>query len=167
MPESPKWLLSKGREIEAQKSLQWLRGWVSSQSVHDEYTKLQSQSKLSYSCVSCAKQSIDCNHPKPTIWDKIKELKRKRTLKPLILVLSLNFFMEFCITIVSRPYIIQVIKAFGMPLDANKTLSIISVTGILSNFCYIFGVHFVGKRRFYLWSTAVVVLCSFALSESF
>lgn len=86
VPESPSWLLLKDRPQDAQKSLQFLRGWVSPQTIHDEFTKLQKYSENSSSCIACTKQSIKCQHPKPTFCDKIKEIKRKRTLKPFLLV---------------------------------------------------------------------------------
>ena len=41
VPEAPIWLLSKGRRIEAQKALCWLRGWVEPAAVQTEYDELE------------------------------------------------------------------------------------------------------------------------------
>ncbi|XP_018912975.2 facilitated trehalose transporter Tret1 isoform X2 [Bemisia tabaci] len=41
VPETPTWLLSKGRNEEAKKSLQWLRGWVPVGLIMDEFDQLK------------------------------------------------------------------------------------------------------------------------------
>lgn len=165
VPESPSWLLLKDRTADAQKSLRWLRGWVSPQTIHDEFTKLQNYSDISKSCIPCSKKAVKCPHPRPTFCDKIKELKRKRTLKPFLLVTCLHFFFEFCGIIVWQPYIIQVIKAFGIPLNANLTTVISAGLGISASAFLISTVKTLGRRRLYLTSISIVTLCSFGLSQ--
>lgn len=140
---------------------------MSSETVRTEFQRLQSHSVISNACVSCAKQSIRCYHPKATFYDKVKELKLKRTLKPLILVICLNSFYETCNIMVWRPYSIQMIKAYGMPLDADITRVILSVISFVASGCFLFNVKTFGKRKMYLYSTAVAVICAFGLSESF
>lgn len=148
----------------AQRSLQWLRGWVESELVQDEFTKLQNHSIAANSCVSCAKQSMDCPHPKPLFLNKLKELTRKRNLKPFTVIISLNFFMEFSLS-VWRFYIIQVLNAFGMPMDAKILATFLSSVNIAGSFFFLLSVKTIGKRRLYLYSSVVAVLCSFGLSE--
>ena len=40
MPETPIWLLSRGKYQEAEKALCWLRGWVSPDAVKEEFNQL-------------------------------------------------------------------------------------------------------------------------------
>lgn len=164
VPESPSWLLLKNRPNDAEKSLRWLRGWTSPQTIHTEFTELQNYSRASNACVACAKQSIACEHPQPTFCDKIGELKRKRTLKPMVLVFCLHFFLEFCIVTVWQPYIIQLLKAFGTPINANLATVISAGLGISACFFLIATVKKVGRRRLYLTSSLIVTLCTFGLS---
>jgi hypothetical protein len=40
MPETPIWLLSRGRYEDAEKSLCWLRGWVTPDVIREEFNQL-------------------------------------------------------------------------------------------------------------------------------
>jgi len=40
MPETPIWLLSRGRYNDAEKALCWLRGWVTPDVVREEFNQL-------------------------------------------------------------------------------------------------------------------------------
>lgn len=163
IPETPNWLLSKNRPNDAQKSLQWFRGWVSADVVHDEFTKLQN----STACVSCAAHSMHCEHSKHvTFCDKMKELKQSRVLKPLILVIAMQFLMELNAVHIWRPYIIQVVKAYGIPWDANFTATILTSFSVIGNCCVLLSVKMFGKRRLYLISAMMVVCCCIGLSKS-
>lgn len=163
IPESPNWLLSKDRPKDAQRSLQWLRGWVEPATVHDEFTKLQDHIQLVNACSACAKQRITCPHPTPSFFDKIKELKQKRNMKPFVLVMALNVLLEFSGAICWRPYIIQVIKAHGIPVNVHTVAMILSSTSIAGGVCFLLCVKMFGKRRLYLSSTAIVVVCCIGL----
>lgn len=165
MPESPAWLVSRNRPKDAQKALQWLRGCVSPQTVHDEFTELQKFSQKSQACPSCAKQSLKCYHTKPTFCDKLKDIMRKRNLKPCLFMFCLQFFNEFCGFAVWQPYIVQVINALGTPIDANLTTVIASGVGIVASIFLISTVKYFGRRKIYLTSSAVLATCCFGLSE--
>lgn len=141
-----------------------LRGWVPSETVRDDFQRLQDHSANSNACDSRATQSIRCYHPEATFCDKIKELKRKRTLKPLILVIGLDILLEFCAVNVWTPFVIQVIKAFGMPFNANIIAVIWSPVGMIASVCFMLTVKTIGKRRLFLTSTGVMVLCCLGLS---
>lgn len=164
VPESPSWLLLNNRSKDAEKSLQWLRGWVSPQTIHKEFIELQNYSKLSSACVACAKQSTRCDHPKPTFCDKIMDLKRKRTLKAVSLVFCLYFFYEFSILAIWTPYLIQVLMAYGTPIDANVVPIYLCCVCVFSSIVMILTVKKLGRRRLYLICSLLTSLFTFALS---
>lgn len=166
IPETPNWLLSKDRPKDAQRSLQWLRGWVEPETVQDEFIKLQNHTLLSTACVSCAQQSIKCHHPKANVVDKIKELRHKRNMKPFILVIFLNFFLEFGGAVVWRPYLVQVIRAFGIPMDVNNAAMILSLTSIAGSCFFLLNIKTFGKRILYISSTVLVILSAIGLSKN-
>lgn len=113
------WLLSKNRTEEAQKSLQWLRGWVSPKAVEKEFAEIKRYSEFSKACSDCVKSNEKCPHPPPTAVQKLKELTRKRTLKPFSLLVIIYLFTHFSGMHAMRPYIVLILKAYGTPISAN------------------------------------------------
>lgn len=163
-PETPIWLLSKNQPKEALKSLQWLRGCVTPETVHDEYQNMKNYSVMSKACNKCAKQIINCEHTDTWI-DKLKQLTRKRIVKPFILITALQFFLQFCAINTWQPYIIQILHAYDIRWNAHFTTIIMSSMGFFGRLCLLPVLKTLGKRRIYLISSAVTVLCCFGLSE--
>lgn len=159
------WLLSKKRDDEAQKSLQYLRGGVSIESISMELNQLKEVNKLSSACLSCEKQSIKCDHPPPSILSKLTDITHKRTLKPFILITLLFLIMQFSGMMVMRPYIIQILNAHGISFDAGMITVLFGLLGILANICILISIRTLGKRRIYLYSMIGNCICSFGLSE--
>lgn len=119
VPETPLWLLSKNRKDDAQKSLQWLRGWVSPQAIEKEFSEMQRYSENSNSCIPCQKANIKCSHPPANLQEKLKELIRKRTMRPFFIVMFAFAITQFSGMTSIRPYMVQIFKAYGIPMDAN------------------------------------------------
>lgn len=115
------WLLSKNRKDDAEKSLQWLRGWTTKEVVAKEFAQLQRYSERSKSCNICMKQNQTCQHQeKLTMKAKMIELTRKRTLKPFFLVIFLFFLAQFTGFGAMRPYLVQILKAYKTPIKADQ-----------------------------------------------
>lgn len=53
---------------------------------------------------------------------KVSELKRKRTLKPFFIVMCLFFLYQFTSTAAIRPYIVQVMQAYHVPISADRAM---------------------------------------------
>lgn len=101
------------------KSLQWLRGWVSEKSVEAEFNEIKRYKEYSISCNECLKSSIKCTHPPPTMIDKFRELTRRRTVKPFIILVTCGIVGNFAGLHHLMPYIVQLLYAFESPISPN------------------------------------------------
>ncbi|XP_055716568.1 facilitated trehalose transporter Tret1-like [Phlebotomus papatasi] len=163
VPETPLWLLSRGREKQARKSLQWLRGWVKPEAVEQEFLELQRYTINSNRCNPCQKSDQTCTHPPPTLIEKMKELIRKRTLKPVFVVTMFFIFCQFSGMSGMRPYLVQIFQAYGIPVNPNWAAVITALLKFLANILCAVGVKIVGKRVISLVSIAGTAICSIAL----
>lgn len=146
------------------KSLQWLRGCVSTDAVSDEYKRLKQYSARAKICSSCSKkQSIHCDHTE-SILSKIKQLRSKRIMKPFVLAIALQFFLQFSAIMTWRPYIIQILNAYAIRWNVSYTAVVMSSMGLVAKIFSISLIKIIGKRKLYLVASAATYLCCFGLS---
>lgn len=167
IPETPIWLLSKSRKDEAQKSLQWLRGWVPAKAVEKEFSELQRYQETSMACLQCEKLTVKCTHPPPTIAEKLQDLLRKRTLKPFFIITLQFFVLQFSGQFPMRPYIMQILDTYGVPLSASQTTVMLGLLGLFAALFLLCIVRPAGKRNIYLYSIAGTFISCFGLSKYF
>lgn len=141
-------------------------GWVDEDAIHKEFSKLQNYSLVSTACQSCAKQSIRCYHERPTFYDKIKEIKRRRNIRPLIIMVGLHICYKFNGSVVLEPYNIQVFKALGTPINVSMVSILVSGIGLFGGIFFILTVKKLGRRKLYLTSVFVIAVCCIGLSKS-
>lgn len=153
VPETPFWLMAKNRKEDAMKSLMWLRGWVSDpKHVEKEFKEIQRYSEDSNRCVMCQKSDSKCTHKSGSSQELWKELFRKRTLKPFILVLTMFLFCQFSGLVGMRPYFVQIFQAFSVPIDASMATVVIGVLGFAANIACTCLIKVLGKRKLALIS---------------
>lgn len=96
--------------------------------------------------------------------NKLKDMTYWRTLKPFILISILFIFMQFSGMFATRPYIVPILYAYGISLDANLTTVILGVIGVLANVAILFSIRALGKRNIYLYSMVGNLLTCIGLS---
>lgn len=163
IPETPYWLLARGREEEALKSLQWLRGWVSAKEVEKEFSEMQRYSKNSRKCINCQTAEKDCEHSAPTFLSQLKELPSKPTLKPMLLVVVYFIVGSFSGVTAMRPFLVQIFEAYGAPLESSWATVITGLITIVATFMCMGLVKFVGKRKLSLISIGGSAICCISL----
>lgn len=114
-------MLSKKREKSALESLRWLRGWVPESTVQAEFDDMKRHNDSSNSCETCKISKITCNHEiqTQTTWQAIKELFRKKSLKPYFILAVLCGVTAFTGSRQLIVYLVQILHAYRSPVNPN------------------------------------------------
>lgn len=128
------WLVSKQRDKKALKSLQWLRGWVSEGKVKTEFDTIKRHKQASNLCAACKKSSaLDCTHlGSQTTGQAIKELIRKRTIKPFFILLITGGVTFFSGTHHLSAFMVPILNTYRSPMDPNWATVCVHYTRLLS-----------------------------------
>lgn len=105
VPESPHWLMTKGRLVEAQASLAWLRGWVSVRQVKTEYEEI-------YDLLvrQPAQVVAETTTNQSSCGQTIARYQKKSFLKPYALITLTFFIGHFSGKTTLQTYAVQVRK---------------------------------------------------------
>jgi len=153
VPESPIWLLSKGRTKDAEKALCWLRGWVKPTDVKEEFSQLvrynEETMRKAALCPSPDVEQPEANTlleweghksnskaPTKARWkslDRVRELFRLPTLRPLSLVIPFFFFVHWSGITSIRPYMVHVFESFRVPIDPKWATVSLTNHGIITH----------------------------------
>lgn len=164
VPETPLWLLMRNQEDRARKSLQWLRGWVSGETVDAELKELQRYCANAKKCKLCHDDESLCGCQLRDAWsDKWHRFVAPRNLKPFCVVTLFLVFAQLSGFAAMRPYLVAILKRFKVPMDADQAMSIIGLLKLSANLTIMASVKWAGKRRLSLISSFGVALCTSTL----
>lgn len=110
--------MTRDRNADAMKSLQWLRGWVSAAHVQTEYNELRQYVTKSMACGRCKRMSAPCLHT-TGFWTRSLEIVQPNTSRPMAIVAMCFMLSLSCNLSAVQPFLVQVLTVFRVPMDAN------------------------------------------------
>lgn len=156
VPETPLWLLSKGRRKQAKNSLQWLRGWVSYDHVRQEFEQIERYVEHTNHSYGEDNES--------TLGDKIKELVRFNTRRPFLIIMACFFFANFTAVTSMRAYYIQIFDKYNMAIDSSTMTILVGGMGFVATVACSAGMKLLGKRKITLFSMTTTAVFCFCLT---
>ncbi|KAL4717200.1 hypothetical protein ACJJTC_017087 [Scirpophaga incertulas] len=155
-PETPVWLLFRGREKQAMKSLCYLRGWTTEENVSEEFERLSIYAKKLQRCAICCKteddETKDCEHMKMNIVKRFLlkfryVMMAKETLRPFTLIIMYFLFHSMSGLTPIRPNMVNVCGALGMPHDGKKIVLMVGILTFITSGLVIGLIKLLGKRK--------------------
>lgn len=151
-PDSPMWLLSKGKNEKAQRTLGKLRGWVTHDKCSDEFHEM-------VVFVSANKNSSNEKNGKNDSNSSWKQLLQPDVLKPFRLLLVYFFFSNLLSGVPFAPYLVEVFKKFGADVDVQWTVAFSLCIAIVGGILTVFLVNRLGKRFLTLTTLSICSIC--------
>eukprot|EP00102_Acyrthosiphon_pisum_P015845 XP_008186584.1 PREDICTED: facilitated trehalose transporter Tret1 isoform X2 [Acyrthosiphon pisum] len=132
IPESPIWLVAKGKNGKAKKALCWLRGWVKPNVVKKEYLEL-----VRYNEISAGTQQTT---------GKLAQFKDPSVYRPLRLIIFYFFISIIINGMPWRTFISKIMTEVGISNNQNLLLVVLSVLQTIGCVIVVLTVHYLGKR---------------------
>ncbi|XP_049786162.1 facilitated trehalose transporter Tret1-like [Schistocerca cancellata] len=153
VPESPHWLVGKGRLAAAEKALCWLRGWVQPEDIRQELNELVvtiggagSADKAGASAATQQQQQ----RQQPA-W---RNYLKRTFVRPYLLVSASFAIGHFCGMTTVQTYAVVVFSQLGAPAGRYTATLLLGVAQLLGALTGVCSVHRFGKRPLALLSAA-------------
>ncbi|XP_066907650.1 facilitated trehalose transporter Tret1 isoform X2 [Halyomorpha halys] len=150
IPETPTWFINKGKEKQAEASLQWLRGRKAN--VSEEMSNIVKAHKEAYHEQN---QNV------------LKELFSKRYYLPFVISLGLMFFQQFSGINAVIFYTVTIFKESGSTIDSNLCSIIVGVVNIASTLVATVLIDKLGRKILLYISNALMTLTLLVLGVFF
>ncbi|XP_059062307.1 facilitated trehalose transporter Tret1 isoform X2 [Achroia grisella] len=152
VPESPHWLVSKKRHNDAQKSLQWLRGWTNASAVEEELKDIQNLYK---------RKKVELQDEEESFTEKITHYLERSFYVPFALI-SFSFFVgHFSGMTTLQTFAVSIFQRLQAPIDKYYATLIIGILQILGTAVCVLLVHYTGKRPLTFFSTGGAAVCCY------
>ncbi|XKL61691.1 hypothetical protein PGB90_001524 [Kerria lacca] len=164
LPESPIWLLSKGRVNQCRKSLRWLNGWTTDVAIEQEFTELQNYVNESNKFGVLPTNKVQSKITRKNAFQQFNENYLKLFFQPEFIqpykIVMVIFVSSYFLSL--RPakfYFINILKTLEVPAtDQTKIMSVSSLCQMVGSITLAFTIRKFGKRWLILWTFTITGL---------
>ena len=164
LPESPAWLLSKGRISEAEKALKWLHH---QRRTPNDSLPVELQQISVYTVTSDTTQTTDSSTKKSESGFSRKELFRRPVLVPFALTFTLLIFQQISGIDAIIFYTVSIFHSAGSEIDDHLATIIVGLVQLVANFASLFVVDRAGRKPLLIASGALMCVALTALGTHF
>ncbi|XP_063701895.1 facilitated trehalose transporter Tret1-like isoform X2 [Culicoides brevitarsis] len=150
IPETPRWYVSKGKEPQARKALQWLRG---------------KQANIEPELKGVMKSHSEAE--KSSSGSQIFELLKRQNLKPLSISLGLMFFQQLSGINAVIFYTTSIFKSAGSTIDESLCTIIVGIVNFIAVFIATVLIDRLGRKILLYISDAAMILTLATLGAFF
>uniref|UniRef100_A0A1B6J4W6 Major facilitator superfamily (MFS) profile domain-containing protein n=1 Tax=Homalodisca liturata TaxID=320908 RepID=A0A1B6J4W6_9HEMI len=168
VPDSPAWLVTKGRVRDAEKAYQWLRGWVRPEDVKHElaaivdYVKESQSVKLVNSVEYAAVPTKES--PEATKVPSRLQLLMEPGVRRAFRIVFLYFIIMACSSLWGmRPFFIEILEIIGSPMQPHAVLAICGGLQTVGAICGGIAMKLMGKRHLSFLSLGLCTFCCLGL----
>lgn len=152
LPNSPRWLVTRGRVNEAHKSLVFFRG-----------QHYDNQSEFNDITQQVTNTMVMGNNS----WQQVQLILKRPTLQSFCLVTSISILHKFAGSNSVNAYIVLIFQATGSSLDPYSSSIICTALAVLGNLIQLFLVDRFGRKFLMITSFAISSICTAALGIYF
>lgn len=138
VPESPYWLIQKGRVEDARKALAWLRGWVTFPEIEKEFSEL-------YDGLQCKKKESDDMAIK-SIAQRVRPYTKRTFVAPFALISFSILIGHFSGQTALQTYAVQIFRSLKAPIDEYYATIFFGAAELSGAMICVFAVRYTGKR---------------------
>lgn len=149
IPDSPRWLVARGRVAEAYKSLKFFRGCR-----YDVEVELK----------GIVSQASAASSSRSSFWQQLKFLARPPTLRTFILLCTLFVIFAYQGTVTITPYLMIILDTPGTPVDPADSGVICSFLKLSGTIVHVLLIDFVGRRPIFVVFLSYISVCNIVYS---
>lgn len=158
IPESPYWLYARNRIDDAHKSLQWLRGWVTFETVKDEFQMIM------YTVEDDKAQQKIRKLGQTTTGGRLSPFKQRGFILPFLLIMFGFVSGHFSGMTPLQTYAFQILQSYKVPINEYHATILLGAAQFLGCILGMVLVRSLGKRHIAFLSMIGCGACFFAVA---